>query len=284
MGVRKEEKTMENQQMIELIRQELPGIMQRHPDMRRWVLQLTREQYADKQETESRFDRLLDELRRDREENARKWDVQVRRWEEQDRKWEEQSRRWEDQNRKWEDQNSKWEDQNSKWEDQNRKWEDQNSKWEANQKIIHDMLAAIQAQARKHDSSIGALGARWGLYSEQAFRDGLRGILAESFGVDVLNVTDYDETGEVFGHPDQVELDVVIQDGVLILFEIKSSVSKSEMYIFERKAAFYEKYHGRKAKRKLVISPMVDEQAQQVAQKLGIEVYTHADDLKSMKG
>ena len=242
--------------MIELIRQELPGIMQRHPEMKRWVLQLTREQYADKQETESRFDRVLDELRADREENARKWDVQACRWEEQDRKWEEQDRRWEEQNRK----------------------------WEANQKTINDILAAIQAQARRHDSSIGALGARWGLYSEQSFRNGLKGILAGSFGEDVLNVTDYDETGEVFGHPDQVEIDVIIQDGMVILCEIKSSVSKSEMYTFDRKVAFYEKRHSRKATRKLIISPMVDDLAQQVAQKLGIEVYTHADDVKLAKG
>ena len=256
MGVRKEEKRMENQQMIELIRQELPGIMQRHPEMKRWVLQLTREQYADKQETESRFDRVLDELRADREENARKWDLQARRWEEQDRKW----------------------------EAQDRKWEEQSRRWEANQKTINDILAAIQAQARRHDSSIGALGARWGLYSEQSFRNGLKGILAESFGVDVLNVTDYDETGEVFGHPDQVEIDVIIQDGMVILCEIKSSVSKSEMYTFDRKVAFYEKRHSRKATRKLVISPMVDDLAQQVAQKLGIEVYTHADDVRLAKG
>jgi len=98
--------------------------------------------------------------------------------------------------------------------------------------------------------------------------------------VDVLNVTDYDQTGEVFGHPDQVEIDVIIQDGLVILCEIKSSVSKSEMYTFDRKVAFYEKRHSRKATRKLVISPMVDDLAQQVAQKLGIEVYTHADDVK----
>ena len=246
---------MENQQMIDLIRQELPGIMERNPDVRKWVLKLTRKKYADKQETESRFDRLLDELRRDREENTRRWEEQNRRLEEQNRRWEEQ----------------------------NRKWEEQNRKWETNQKAIHDMLAEIRDQAKRHDSSIGALGARWGLYSEESFRNGLKGILSKSFGVDVVNVVDYDEAGEVFGHPDQVEVDVIIQDGMLILCEIKSSISKSEMYIFDRKVAFYEKRHGRKATRKLVISPMVDDQAQQVAQKLGIEVYTHADDAKPMK-
>jgi hypothetical protein len=250
-GARKEKQAMENQQMIDLIRQELPGIMERHPDVRKWVLKLTRKQYADKQETESRFDRLLDELRRDREENTRKWEEQSRRWEEQ----------------------------SGMWEEQNRRWEEQDRRWEANQKAINDILAAIQAQARKHESSIGALGARWGLYSEESFRNGLKGILEDSFGVSVLNVTDFDDAGDVFGHPDQVEVDVIIRDGMLILCEIKSSISKSEMYIFDRKVAFYEKRHGRKATRKLVISPMVDDKARETAQKLGIEVYTHADDV-----
>jgi len=83
----------------------------------------------------------------------------------------------------------------------------------------------------------------------------------------------------VFGRPDQVELDVIIQDGTLILCEIKSSMSKSDMYTFERKVRFYEKRHDRKANRALVISPMVDDPAQKVARELGIEVYGHAEDV-----
>lgn len=257
---------MENQQMIEWIRRELPGILRRNSEIREWVIQLTRTQYADKQETDSRFDRVLEELRLDREENARKWD--------------EQSRKWEEENRKWEEENRKWDEENRKWAEQSRKWDEQNRKWEANQETINEILAAIQTQAREHRSSIGALGARWGLYSEQSFRNGLKAILEESFGVEVININEYDEQGEVFGHPDQVELDIIIQDGMLILCEIKSSISKSDMYAFEKKAAFYQKHHNREATRKLVISPMVDDRARPAAEKLGIEVYTHADEVK----
>ena len=65
---------MENQQLVQLIRQELPGILQRDRKMREWVLRLTRERYADKDETESRFDRLPEELCRGREERTRKWE------------------------------------------------------------------------------------------------------------------------------------------------------------------------------------------------------------------
>jgi len=55
---------MENHQLTQLIRQELPAILQHDPEMREWVLSLTREQYADKRETESRFDRVLDGFHR----------------------------------------------------------------------------------------------------------------------------------------------------------------------------------------------------------------------------
>jgi hypothetical protein len=240
---------MENQQLRQLIRQELPGILQGDREMREWVLQLTRERYADKAETESRFDRVLDELRRDREENTRKWEANQQAF------------------REWR-------------EEQNCKWEEQNRKWDENQATINAMLAEIRMLARRHDSAIGALGARWGLQTEQSFRNALAGILADSFGVEVLSVTEYDDAGEVFGRPDQVELDVIIRDGMLILCEIKSSLSKSDMVIFERKVAFYEKRHGRAATRKLAISPMVDARARAVAAKVGIEVYSYADQVR----
>ncbi len=141
------------------------------------------------------------------------------------------------------------------------------------------MFALMKLQHAKHDSGIGALGARWGLFSEESFRNGLKAILEESFGVQVLNVTEYDDTGEVFGRPDQVELDVIIFNGMLILCEIKSSVSKSDVHIFDRKIAYYEKRHNRKATRKMVISPMVDKRAEELAQKLGIEVHSHSYDV-----
>ncbi len=221
---------METQQLTQLIRQELPGILRQDPAMREWVLALTRQEYAGKQETESRFDRLLEELRRDREEQTRKWEEQTR-------------------------------------------------KWEENQAVIQEMLQNIKALSDKHESTIGALGARWGLYTEQTFRNALKGILQNSFGVEVINVTEFDDNGEVFGRPEQIELDVIILNGTLILAEIKSSVSRADVYIFEKKARFYEKLHNRKADRLIIISPMAADKARETARKLGIEVYSYAEDV-----
>lgn len=255
------------------IRSELPILLREDPALRDCVLNMTRLVYADKQETEDRVMKILDEMRQDREEQRRKWDGQNRKWDEQNRKWDEQNRKLDEQNRKWMEFKA----------ESDRKWEESKAesdrKWEENQKALNEMFSLMKMQHEKHNSSIGALGARWGLFSEESFRNGLKSILEESFGVQVLNVTEYDDTGEVFGRPDQVELDVIIFNGVLILCEIKSSLSKSDVHIFDRKTAYYEKRHNRTASRKMVISPMVDRRAQELAQKLGIEVFSHSHDV-----
>jgi hypothetical protein len=250
---------MTTQEIKTLIKKELPTIIQEDEEIYQFILHISRKQFADKQETESRFDRILEELRQDRLENHQ---------------------RWEEQNRKWEEQNRKWEEQNRKWEEQNRKWDKNDHKWAENQKTLNAMLEEIRTLSRKHDSTIGALGARWGLNTEESFRSALRSILEESFGVEVLNITEFDDRGEVFGQPDQVELDVIIQNGILIICEIKSSMSRSDVYTFSRKVSFYERLHNRTANRKMIISPMVRDDARRTAEKLRLEVFSYAEDVK----
>ena len=290
---------MPSENLTELIKRELPALLRSDPGLRRYILDLTRQEYADRQQSEDRFDRIFDELRADREQRAvelieqrhqreeqnRKWEEQNRKWEEQNRKLEEQNCKLEEQNHKWDEQNSKWEEQNRKWDEQNRKWDEQNRKWDRFQNETREEFnrvhEEIMAQAKKHDRAIGALGARWGLQSESAFRNALAGILEKSFQVEVLNINEYDEEGEVFGRPDQVELDILIKNGLLLICELKSSIDKAGMYIFERKARFYEKRHQRKADRLIVVSPMIDPRALKVAEKLGIETYWDSSEVEA---
>lgn len=217
---------------------QLPKLMETDPDIRSFILNVTSESYPDKRKTESRFDRIMDELKRDREARDKKWEAQ------------------------------------------DKKWEAQEKKWEESQSVINEMLVSIQKLDQRHDSTIGALGARWGLHSESAFRRGLRAILEGSFGVKVERYEDYDHEGTVFGRPEQIELDVIIHNGTLILCEIKSSMSKSDLYSFWRKKNFYEDKHARKANRVMVISPMIDDHAKSAAKNLDIEVYGYAEDIR----
>ena len=63
-----------------LIREQLPKLIAQEPLVRDFVLRTVSDYYAGKQETESKFDRILAELQRDREEQARKWDENNRKW------------------------------------------------------------------------------------------------------------------------------------------------------------------------------------------------------------
>jgi hypothetical protein len=292
--------------------------LERDVGVREQVLHIVQPYFAPAKETASRFDEMLGEIRQMREESERKWQAiqeeSERKWEqnqqelqrmreESERKWqaiqEEANRKWEqnqqelqrmreESERKWEqnqqelqrmreESERKWqasqEEANRKWAEQNKKWEEQNRKWWENQQALRELN-------RKHESTIGALGARWGLSSEESFRNGLAAILSELNDIEVLHVVDYDETGEVFGYPEQIELDVVVKNGMLILCEIKSSLTKAELYAFERKAQFYARHHGREVTKKMVISPMIDKRARPPAERLGIRLYSYAEDVE----
>jgi hypothetical protein len=326
---------MINDALKETIKKELPAILEEDPEFREYILNISRQAFADKQETQDRFYEILADLRRDREEQARKWDEhrewvkgqeekwdqQEKRWDEhrewvkgQEEKWDQQEKRWDEhrewvkaqeekwnehrewvkaQEAKWDQQEENWKEyrewvktQKEKWDQQEEKSKDLDRKWWENQALIEARFQRtheeIMAQAKKFDRSIGALGARWGIQSERAFRNALAGILEENFGVEVLNVNEYDDEGTVFGRPEQVELDVIIKNGLLLICELKSSIDKAGMYIFERKARFYEKRHNRKADRLIVISPMIDPKAQKVADRLGIETFSDSVDVKSI--
>jgi hypothetical protein len=224
------------------IRQELPHLLRLDPEFRSYIVEITRQECADRHETRDRFHEILDEMRRDREKQDEKWDEQNRLWREQ-------------------------------WTEHQRQHTEEFNK-------LHEEIMAL---AKKQDRSIGALGARWGMQSEKSFRNALAGILEENFGVEVLNINDYDEQGVVFGRPDQIELDVIIKNGLLLICELKSSIGKADIHIFERKARFYESRHNCKANRLIVISPMIDPKAQKLADRLHIQTFSDSEEVESLE-
>ena len=253
---------MNAQTLKETLKRELPNWLREDPAFRAFVLDLTRHEYADRVDTEDRFTTLLAELRRDRARADQRWEANQAELKEMR----------EASERKWKANQAELKEMR----------EASERRWEANQAELKRLHEETMAIAQKHDRSVGALGSRWGLQSEKAFRDALAAILEKSFDVQVANITEFDESGEVFGRPDQVELDVIIKNGLLLICELKSSIDKAGMYIFERKARFYERRHARQANRLIVISPMIDARARQVAEKLGIETYGDSTDIETI--
>jgi len=137
-------------------------------------------------------------------------------------------------------------------------------------KLREDMSNGFRVLSRHID----ALGARWGIISEQAFREGLRGLLERDFGFRVERWVKRDEQGFVYGHPSDVDIDVAVHDGKVILVEVRSHVEREDVYYFRRRCEFYRAMEGREPTRLIIVTPYADEDALRIAEQLGIEVYT----------
>jgi hypothetical protein len=138
--------------------------------------------------------------------------------------------------------------------------------------LREDMMRGFDLVNRQ----ISALGARWGLMSEQAFREGLRGILEKEFGVKVERWVTKDEEGTVYGFSSVIEIDIAVKDGKTLLIEISSRMGLSDVAAFLRKAQLYERKTGIKPDRLIMVTPYAEEAAIKAAREVGVEIYTTA--------
>jgi hypothetical protein len=199
---------------------------------------------------------------------------QERRWEENNKRWEENIKRWEENNRRWEESNKRWEENWRRWEENSRRWEEAYKRFE----VIEDELRRLREDFNRAFESLSrrvdALGARWGLITEEAFREGMRGIIQELFGVgEVRRWVYYDEGGEVLGHPSVIEVDLLVRDKKHVLVEVKASTSDADISKLWKIGKLYERVVGVKPEL-MMITPFIDERGLRTAKELGVKVYT----------
>ena len=164
-------------------------------------------------------------------------------------------------------------DMNNLREDMNRLREDMNKGFERYDRELVRLREDMNRGFKLLRRHIDALGARWGLMAEEAFREGLRGILEEELGLKVERWTGYDEEGLVYGHPSSVEIDVAIKNEKLILVELSSHARASDVAAFARKAELYARKTGKRPDRLVIVTPFADEGARRLASELGVEIY-----------
>jgi hypothetical protein len=103
---------MSAESLKEAIKRALPALLREDPAFRNFVLDLTRQEYAPRRQTEDWFHEAITELRHDRELQTRKWEEQKA---ERERDQEEQAEKWEQQRAETErdrqEQAKKWEQQ-----------------------------------------------------------------------------------------------------------------------------------------------------------------------------
>jgi hypothetical protein len=239
------------------LRAELPRLLREDAQVRGEVLAVLSEYLTTREETAA----ILAELRQMRADFDRRMEELGRRIEEQGRRLEEQGQRIEELGRRLEEQGQRIEELGRRIEEQGRRIEEQGQRIEE-----HTLrLASLER-------TLGAIGARWGMMAEEAFREGVRALFVEQPDVQVERWRGYDESGRVFGYPAEVELDAVVRDGMHVLVEIKASVSAGDVVAFSRKAEVYAEATGRRPVRRLIVSPFVEPRARDVARRLGVEV------------
>jgi len=146
-------------------------------------------------------------------------------------------------------------------------------------KKLEERVAALEyrfdSEIRRLEATITALGARWGVLSEEAFREGVRRLLAEA-GWAVEKVLLFDREGYVYGEPSEVEYDVVVRDGKTFLVEITSALKRGDLPTLRRKREYFEKAKGVKVDAVFVVTPFihdkVPERVKAMAKDMGIEV------------
>ncbi len=142
---------------------------------------------------------------------------------------------------------------------------------------IEELSRAVIEQSRRIDNlerSLMALGNRWGLVSEEAFRNAMKGIVEEILNVRKVERWIYfDSEGYVYGHPSVVEADLVIKGNEHIIVEIKSSVDTGDILELKRIGELYEKVKGVRPTL-VVIAPSIKSKALKLAEEVGIRVYS----------
>ncbi len=202
---------------------------------------------------------------------------------EHDRKFDEILARQEEHDRRFDEILATLREYSRRFEEHDRKFDEILARQEEHDRRFNEILATLHEHSMRFeehgqmfdalDLKIQALGSRWGIFSEQAFREGMKNIVEQYFGGEVERWITDDEEGVVFGHPSKVEVDVIIKDGEHILVEIKSSIHKSSVSQLWREGQLYEKKEGVTPKL-AIISPFIEADAKEEAEFYAIALFT----------
>ena len=95
----------------------LPAILEESPEIQQSIFRISRRRFADADETNLRFDRMFEELRRDRELSEKRWKENQQKFEEMQRKSDE---RWEANRQELEEMRR---ESNERWKESQQRWE-----------------------------------------------------------------------------------------------------------------------------------------------------------------
>ena len=286
--------SLTEEEIRELIANEFPRLITQNTEIRYELIGVMSETFAKKEDITA----ILNELKQMREESEQqrvefRQEMKALR-EESEQRWgnfrqemealrEESERLREESEQRWvefrEEMQVLREESNQLREESEQRWVEFREEMQVLREESNASRAYLDDELKRFHHTVQGLGARWGLQSEEAFRNGLAAILTDELGFRVERYEAYDDSGSVFGQPEQVEMDVIIRNSSVIAIEIKSSVSRGDLALFQRKVAFFEQTENVTVNRRFFISPFVDPNAVELAAAMDIELYTHSLDI-----
>ena len=137
---------------------------------------------------------------------------------------------------------------------------------------LEESLERLSRAVQELAAKIMALGHRYGLATEEAFRSAVKYLVEDLLKeYRVSKWATLDREGVVFGHPAVIEVDVLVKDNVHILVEYKSLADRADVAELYRIGRLYEKETGVKP-RLLLVAPGYRRRAKELADELGVEI------------
>jgi len=242
-------KILKEEDILKIIEEKLPQLIEKYPLLRLKIEEIIEKKAVTKEEIKE----ILLELKKQREEN---------------------SKRFEEINKRFEAVDKRFEEINKRFEEIDKRFEEINKRFEAIDKRFEELIKEMNKGFESLRNALTVLGARWGIFAEEAFREGMKGIL-EEIGFSYYEIKKweaFDEEGFVYGYPSNIEVDLVIKDNKHYLIEIKSSVSTGDVFEFKKIGEFYEKKTNVKPEL-IIISPYIKEEAKEKCNVFKIKYY-----------
>ncbi|MEO0239945.1 MAG: DUF3782 domain-containing protein [candidate division WOR-3 bacterium] len=250
-------KKLSEKEIIKIIEEKLPEIIEKYPSIRIKIEEIIEKKAVTKEEIKE----ILLELRKQREDTT--GELKTLR-EDTNKRFEETNKRFEELNKRFEELNKRFEelreDTNKRFEEINKRFEEITLRMENGFKILRDTISAI--------------GSRWGIGAEDAFRKGFEEIIQE-LEYKVIKWKKFDKEAKIFSFPRPAEIDIIIKDKKRIAIEVKSSVSLSDVEEFLKSIKFYEIEENEKIDEKIIVA---------IFCRPGVEEYIKELNIKLIKG
>ncbi len=196
----------------------------------------------------------------------------ISRIEEMNAKLQERMARLEERQQKLEERQQRLEELQYRLEERQQKLEERQLRLEERMARLEERMLRLEEEMRETRRVLAVIAHRFGILSEEGLREALKYVVEEVLGAaTVERKVLRDDEGLVYGHPAIVEIDVVVRDDEHVIVEVKSRVSRADVAEAHRVALLYERQMGVRP-RALIIGGFVDEQALELASRLGVDV------------